>query len=185
MPSFYEQPLNIFFRPAFPAGGVDIHQLPTLMPPGVLPQQMPAPVQMQQPVLMVADGSGPGYPGHPDPHAYQAPAPYGQPPPQQPMYGNGIAPGPPAQLMPEQQQPVISAPVDPRRAARAQAQQAPVQQHQGPPGAPPASMAQDQQQALIAQVMQLTPAQVAALPEPQKAQVLALQAQLRGQGVQV
>ena len=49
----------------------------------------------------------------------------------------------------------------------------------GPPaGAPPAVSAE--QQALLDQVMRLTPEQIAGLPPTQREQVLALQAQLRG-----
>ena len=50
----------------------------------------------------------------------------------------------------------------------------------GPPrGVPPANI-HEQQQALLAQVMNLTPEQIDLLPAQQRAQVLALQQQMKG-----
>ncbi|KAL4541952.1 hypothetical protein Ndes2437B_g06276 [Nannochloris sp. 'desiccata'] len=126
----------------------------------------------------------------PPPH-YGAPVP--APAPIDPRLAVAAAGGPPPMA-------AAAAPIDPRRQQQQQQQPmisavAPVPMNAGPRpmvsvavGGPPSvpgvvpGMNPDQQNALVQQVMSLTPQQIELLPPEQKAQVLALQQQLRTQG---
>ncbi|KAI3435585.1 hypothetical protein D9Q98_001650 [Chlorella vulgaris] len=132
-----------------------------------------------------------------EPPQYQAPPQSYMPPPQQqqPVQQAGSYMGPPEPLPGPGYGPPAGQPLDPRRmmaggggpprpmmslASHPPPQQ---QQQQGmQPGPGPAAvggaLTSEQQQALLQQVMSLTPQQVELLPPQQKAQVLALQQQL-------
>ncbi|PRW59679.1 cleavage stimulating factor 64-like [Chlorella sorokiniana] len=147
------------------------------------PGMQPQPPYMQGPPPMEQPGGG----GFPQP-GYM-------PPQQQPYGGEPMQPGGPG-YGPAQ-------PVDPRRMAGpgapprpmmpmgAQPPQPAMPPMQQPTPAPPAAvpapagapgvLTPEQQQALLNQVMSLTPQQIELLPPQQKAQVLALQQQLRQQ----
>lgn len=162
----------------------------TSMPPQQQPPYMGGP--MDQPPM--------GQPYQPPPQGYmpppqqqqQQPPPYMVPP-------EGMQGGPGYGLPPQQPPVQPSQPVDPRRMAVAGgvpprpmmslATQPPPQQPQPPQPSMPAmqqpqpapgggALTAEQQQALLQQVMSLTPQQIELLPPQQKAQVLALQQQL-------
>eukprot|EP00873_Tetraselmis_striata_P043294 jgi/Tetstr1/463558/TSEL_008437.t1 len=156
-------------------------------PPGGMPPGSRPPMQMQ--------GGPQGAPRMPPPHMQ-----HGPPPQQQQQQQQGL---PHMQQGPPQHQQGGPPHMPPHMQQQQQQQQGGLPQMHMPPngqpmqipqGAPPPGQGQGQgqgqpaqqldqsQQALLEQVMKLTPEQVAALPEQHKQQVLELQNRLRQQG---
>lgn len=121
---------------------------------------------------------------------YVPPAGYEAPPAAyvQPAYGGGSDPRQDAYAADPRQH---AAAADPRAQQYPQQPYSPPPQpvaaveQQAPPAQQPVAQQQldsEQQKVLLAQIMNLTPAQIELLPEQQKQQVIALQAQMRQQG---
>ncbi|CAL5225319.1 g8121 [Coccomyxa viridis] len=152
-----------------------LHQPPYHQQPS--PHHLPA---AAQPVQAVPNGAyappyapqgqihpAPGPVQHNQPPGWPPQQPQQQPPPQQVQYN----PAPQAQQPYAAPQPDLAYTQQPQEQMQAQ-----------PPPQQQLSVDAAQQQALLQQVMQLTPEQIAGLPADQQAQVLALQQHMRSQG---